>query len=72
MIQQELVEIWKQLLRGVQHNLWHAISATNLYNYTLQLATSLSIFEYESILLTSGIMVKQGNSYTFKKNRLDE
>jgi len=58
--------------RRLQRDLWHAINTTNLYNCTLQLATSLSIFEYESILLTSGIMVKQGNSYTFKKNRLDE
>jgi len=71
-MQQEVVELLRQLLGGVQRNLWHAISATNLYNYTLQLATSLSIFEYESILLASGIMAKQGNTYAFKKNKLDE
>ena len=58
--------------RRLQRDLWHAISATNLYNCTLQLATSFSMFESESILLASGIMAKQGNTYAFKKNRLDE
>ena len=71
-MQQEVVELLRQLLGGVQRNLWHAINTTNLYNCNLQLATSLSIFEYESILLASGIMAKQGNTYAFKKNKLDE
>ena len=71
-MQQEVVELLRQLLGGVQCNLWHAISATNLYNYALQLATSLSMFEYESILLASGIMAKQGNSYAIKKTKLAE
>jgi len=71
-MQQEVVELLRQLLGGVQRNLWHAINTTNLYNCNLQLATSLSMFEYESILLASGIMVKQGNSYAIKKTKLDE
>ena len=71
-MKQELLELWGQLLRGVQCNLWHAISVTSLYSCTIQVATSLSIFKYETLLLASGIMAKQGNSYAIKKNRLDE
>ena len=71
-MKEEVLEFWRQLLGGVQRNLWHALSTTNLFNCNLQLATSLSMFEYDTILRASGIMVKQGNTYAFKKKRLDE
>ena len=71
-MQQKVEELLRQLLRGIQCSLWHVINATSLYNCNLQLATSLSQFEYETLLFANGIMVKHDNPYAFKKNRPDK
>ena len=70
-IQQELVEIWKQLLRGVQQNTWLLFKTTDGYNYNLQTATSLNELEYKTILFVSCILFKKGNTTMVRKAKLD-
>ena len=57
-IEQELVEIWKQLLRGVQQGIWYALITTDDFGCNLQAATNLNALEYDTLLLSSGIRVK--------------
>jgi len=71
MIQQELVEIWKQLLRGVQHEFWHAVITTDDFACNLQAATNLTEAEYNNLLLSSGILFKRGGVTMFNKAQLD-
>jgi len=71
MIQQELVEIWKQLLRGVQHEFWHAVITTDDFACNLQAATNLTEAEYNNLLLSSGILFKRGGVTMVNKAQLD-
>jgi hypothetical protein len=66
-----LVEIWRQLLTGVSHNLWYTVSTTSSYKYNLQAATSLNEVEYETILLASGITVKKGDTVMYSISKLE-
>ena len=58
-IAQELIEIWKQLLRGVQQDIWYAIITTNDFGCYPQAATNLTEEEYDTLLLSSGILFKE-------------
>jgi len=40
-MKENLVEILRQLLAGLQRNLWYTISTTSSYEYNLQAATIL-------------------------------
>ena len=70
-IQQELVEIWKQLLRGVQQGIWYALITTDDFGCNLQAATNLNTLEYDTLLLSSGIIFKRGGVTMFNKAQLD-
>jgi hypothetical protein len=70
-MKENLVEIWRQLLRGLPRNLWFTISTTSSYEYNLQAATSLNLVEYETILLASGIMVKKGDTTVYSYGKLE-
>jgi len=70
-MEQGLVEIWRELLLDLLPKLWHAVTATDAFNWNLQQATRLTTFEYDSLLEASGIMVKYGASYACKVNRLE-
>ena len=58
-IQQELVEIWKQLLRVVQQGIWYALITTDDFGCNLQAATNLTEEEYDTLLLSSSIIFKK-------------
>jgi len=70
-IQQELVEIWKQLLRGVQQGIWYALITTDDFGCNLQAATNLNALEYDTLLLSSGIIFKRGDITMINKAKLD-
>ena len=70
-MERELIELWRQLLRILLPYLWHTFSNSDDIPCNLQLATSLSDFQYKTILLASGIMAKRGDSYAFKKNGIE-
>ena len=70
-MENNIVEIWRQLLAGVPRNLWFAISTTSSYKYNLQAATSLNLVEYETILLASSIMVKKGDTVVYSYSKLE-
>ena len=70
-IEQELVQIWKQLLRGVQRDIWYIIDDSEEFLPSLQMAISLNALEYETLLLSSGITFKRGDITMFSKAKLD-
>jgi hypothetical protein len=41
-IEQELVEIWRQLLRGVQQDIWYIVDDSEEFLPSLQMAISLN------------------------------
>ena len=70
-IEQDLVQIWKQLLRGVPQDIWYIIDDSEEFLPSLQMAISLNALEYETLLLSSGITFKRGNIIMFSKAKLD-
>ena len=61
MIPGELVDLLHHLLLHSPANIWHEIKTTNHYDYNLQLAINLNDYQYETILIASGIFAKRGN-----------
>ena len=70
-IAQELIEIWRQLLRGVQQDIWYALITTDEFRCNLQAATNLTEGEYDTLLISSGIIFKKGNTTMIRKAKLD-
>ena len=70
-IAQELIEIWRQLLRGVQQDIWYALIIIDDFGCNLQTATNLAGEEYDSLLISSGITFKKGNITMIRKAKLD-
>ena len=70
-MENNIVEIWRQLLRALLRNLWFTISTTSSFENNLQAATSLNLLEYETVLLASGIMVKKGETITYSYSKLE-
>jgi hypothetical protein len=70
-IAQELIEIWRQVLKGLPEKIWHTFTTTDMFYHSIQVATSLTEVEWETVLLASGIMFKSGNTTTFSKQHLE-
>lgn len=70
-IEHGLLELWLMLLRLLPENIWHCLAATDAFHHSVQSATSLSIFEYETILRRSGITFKKGDMTMFSKSHLE-
>jgi len=69
-IQQELIEIWRQLFLGVQQDIWYAVITTDDFGCNLQAATNLNALDYETLLLSKGIIFKRGDVTMFNKAQL--
>jgi hypothetical protein len=69
MIPGELVDLLYHLLLHCHANIWHAIKRSNQYDYNLQLAVSLNEYQYETLLLSSGILNKRGNLLCISRHR---
>jgi len=67
----ELLELWRQLLAVLPRKLWHSFSTTDVFYHNIQLATSLTAFEYETLLINSGITFKKRNVTMFSMAQLD-
>ena len=70
-IAQDLVELLRQLLGGLPEKIWHSFTTTDVFPHSIQVATSLTAGEWETILLASGIMFKRGNTTMFSKQHLE-
>ena len=71
-MKEDLLELWRQLLAVLPHKLWYAFCTTDVFYHNLQLATSLTAFEYETLLMSSGITFIKGNVNMFSKAQLDQ
>ena len=70
-IAQELVDLWRQFLSGVQQNTWLLFKTTDGFNYNSQPANNLNASKYKTLLFASGILFKKGNVTMFRKAKLD-
>jgi hypothetical protein len=71
MIAGEIITLLHHLLLRCPQNLWHAINFENVVDNNLQAATSLNEFQYETILLASGIFSQRGNLLCISRVHLD-
>jgi hypothetical protein len=58
-MKEDKIELWRQLLEHLPCNLWHAFCTVDAFHHNLQLATSLTAFEYKTLLMSSGIIFKK-------------
>jgi hypothetical protein len=72
MIPWELVDLLLNLLLHCHANIWHAINITNQYDYNLQLAVNLNDYQYETLLLASGILNQRGNLLCISRQHIEE
>lgn len=69
-----LVDLLHHLLLRLPRNIWHAISNTQAFQPTLQLATGLTgltEFQYETLLLACGIYQRGGENIGISNRHLD-
>ena len=72
MIPGELVDLLHHLLLHSPANIWHEIKTTNHYDYNLQLAINLNDYQYETLLLASGIFNRRGNLLCISTQHIEE
>ena len=56
-MKENLVEIWRQLLRGVQQDIWYIVDDSEEFLPSLRVAISLDERQHETLLLRSGMKV---------------
>ena len=66
-----LVDLLYHLLVPLPRNIWHAVSITDAFQPTLQMATGLKELQYETILLASGIFQRRGANIVISKRHLE-
>ena len=72
MIPGELVDLLHHLLLHCRANIWHAIKNTNQFDYNLQVAINLNDYQYETVLLASGILNNIGNLLCISRQHIEE
>jgi hypothetical protein len=72
MIPGEIIYRLHHLLLHCPANIWHAIKTNIQYDYSLQLAINLNDFQYETLLLASGILNKRGNLLCISRQHIEE
>jgi hypothetical protein len=72
MIPGELVDLLHHLLLHCHANIRHAIKTTNQFDYNLQVAINLNDYQYETVLLASGILNKRGNLLCISRQHIEE
>ena len=70
-IGQDLIELLRQLLGGLPEKIWHSFTTTDVFPHNIQVATSLTAGEWETLLLASGIMFKKGHTTMFSKQHVE-
>ena len=56
MIPGDIIDLLQQLLLQYPPNIWHAFKTTNNFDYNLQEAINLDDYQYETVLLSSGLV----------------
>ena len=70
-MKEDILELWRQLLEHLPRDLCRAFCTTDAFHHKLQLATSLTAFEYETLLMSSVIIFKKGDVTMFSEAKLD-
>ena len=70
-IQPNLMDLLYHLLVPLPRNIWHAVSITDAFQPTLQMATGLNEFQYETLLVASGIFQRRGANLVVSRRHLD-
>jgi hypothetical protein len=66
-----LVDLLYHLLLPLPRNIWYAISITDAFQPALQTATELNEFQYETLLLASGIFKRRGANIVVSRRHLE-
>jgi hypothetical protein len=56
MIPGDIIDLLHQLLLQCPPNIWYAIKTTHNFDYNLQEAINLDDYQYETVLLASGLV----------------
>jgi hypothetical protein len=67
-----MLHLLHHLLLHCRANIWHAIKTSNQYDYNLQLAVNLNDYQYETLLLASGILNQRGNLLCISRQQMEE
>ncbi len=65
------MDLLYHLLVPLPQNIWHAVSITDAFQPMLQIATGLNEFQYEILLLASGIFQRRGENIVISKWHLE-
>jgi hypothetical protein len=66
-----LVDLLYHLLIPLTRNIWYAICITDAFQPMLQTATELNEFQYETLLLASGIFQRRGANIVVSRHHLE-
>ena len=66
-----LVDLLHQLLAPIPRNIWHSLTYSDAFQHHLQTAVNLNEFQYETLLLASGILQRYGDNLVFSRRHLD-
>jgi hypothetical protein len=72
MIPGDNIDLLHQLLLQCPPNIWHAIKKTNNFDYNLKEAINLDNYQYETVLLSSGLVFFRRDLLSINKARLQE
>jgi len=56
MIPGDIIDLLHQFLLQCPPNIWHVIKTTDNFDYNLQQAINLDDYQYEAVLLASGLI----------------
>jgi len=72
MIPGDIIDLLHQLLLQCPPNIWHAIKTTENFDYNLQQAINLNDYQYETVLLASGLVFFRQDLLSINRARLQE
>jgi hypothetical protein len=66
-----LVDLFHQLLLPIPHTIWHSLTYSDAFQHQLKTAVNLNEFQYETLLLASGILQRYGDNLVVSRRHLD-
>ncbi len=66
-----LVDLLHQLLLPIPRHIWHSLTYSDAFQHHLQTSVNLNEFQYETLLLASGILQRYGDNLVFSRRHLD-
>jgi hypothetical protein len=71
MIHPDIIQVLHQLFLGLSQGFWYALENNHQHLPTVLATTHLNEFQYETLLLRSGILFKHGQFNRVSYNKLD-